>query len=1091
MSIFESPNWYRALTLRERVTLLRSRSPNDSGLSLGSFSTGEDDPRTVVLASLMDGASENHLTCSEIPPDELILAARLPAEVIQSLSPAPPLWLKELSRVFEPVALDPVFAPKRNGIHAFLNLIAPLLADAYTRLARSIEVELDGHTRHPVDESAVVAQCARNLEPRLLGLISRTLVLEMNVARLQGTLDGETGEERFRHYAHGLNDTHTATGLLHEYPVMARLVVENINYWLQYSLEIVRHLCGDWPELAPLLASGAGPLKVTSINSLGSDSHREGRTVAIVGFSSGDSVVYKPRRLKTDIHWNALLSWVTERKASADFYTPWVLSRDTYGWTAFAARSDCDTGEQIRRFYYRQGGYLALLYSIEAVDLHYENVVAAGEYPVIVDVEALFHPRLQRTESGQALAAVADSIENSVLRVGLLPLPGSITDDHLQNNLGGLADVEGVEYPMPVPAWSGIGLDDMKATRRTVKLGKQKNHPGLHDASVKAIDYTEDIVDGFQAVYRLMSSHRDDLLTEDGPLQAFAGDETRAVLRSTRIYGAILRDSFHPDVLRDAFDRDLVLAHLSGRSRRGQNMGAVVCSEYHDLQRCDIPLFTTRPQERGLRDSTGRLEPNFFAESGLNRSRSRLGQLDENDLARQVWLIRASLSCSSASEGEVDSATHRLPVTPKGTDSQSGEATSLEEKSLELARVVGDRLEQLALVRGNNANWLTLSRMSTDTWRVIPAGIDLYNGVAGISLFLAYLFEATGDDRYRELAERAVLNLELQIREAEPSRIGIGGFEGLGGVLYTLSHVASLWDSSELIRWANELVGMIPERIAQDRTLDLIDGAAGCIAGLRALLSVSPSERIVSVAIACGDHLLNKAVFANGYLTWPAERMGGQALTGFAHGAAGFAWALMELAKLSGRSRFHEAALSVLEYERHVYSAREMNWPDLRSVDHLQSEGQRSNPSFGVAWCHGAAGIGLSRLSMLPAHDATTLRAEIETALRTTRRRGFGFNHSLCHGDMGNLELFVVANESFGGRRRASEVETLARRIILDIEQRGWLTGNPLHVETPGLMTGIAGIGYGLLRLWNSAQVPSMLSLALPLRQPTNGKLKG
>jgi hypothetical protein len=39
-----------------------------------------------------------------------------------------------------------------------------------------------------------------------------------------------------------------------------------------------------------------------------------------------------------------------------------------------------------------------------------------------------------------------------------------------------------------------------------------------------------------------------------------------------------------------------------------------------------------------------------------------------------------------------------------------------------------------------------------------------------------------------------------------------------------------------------------------------------------------------------------------------------------------------------------------------------------------------------------------------------------------------------------------------------------------------------LAVETPGLMTGLAGIGYGLLRLAVPTRVPSVLVLEGPVR---------
>jgi lantibiotic modifying enzyme len=51
-----------------------------------------------------------------------------------------------------------------------------------------------------------------------------------------------------------------------------------------------------------------------------------------------------------------------------------------------------------------------------------------------------------------------------------------------------------------------------------------------------------------------------------------------------------------------------------------------------------------------------------------------------------------------------------------------------------------------------------------------------------------------------------------------------------------------------------------------------------------------------------------------------------------------------------------------------------------------------------TAWCHGAPGIGFSRLKSLGHLDNPEIREEIDTALVTTLEQGFGHDHSLCHG---------------------------------------------------------------------------------------------
>ena len=44
----------------------------------------------------------------------------------------------------------------------------------------------------------------------------------------------------------------------------------------------------------------------------------------------------------------------------------------------------------------------------------------------------------------------------------------------------------------------------------------------------------------------------------------------------------------------------------------------------------------------------------------------------------------------------------------------------------------------------------------------------------------------------------------------------------------------------------------------------------------------------------------------------------------------------------------------------------------------------------------------------------------------------------------------------------------------------GWICANPVGVESPGLMTGLAGIGHELLRLAEPDRVPSVLVLEPP-----------
>jgi len=365
-------------------------------------------------------------------------------------------------------------------------------------------------------------------------------------------------------------------------------------------------------------------------------------------------------------------------------------------------------------------------------------------------------------------------------------------------------------------------------------------------------------------------------------------------------------------------------------------------------------------------------------------------------------------------------------------------------------------------------------------WSLSPLALDLYDGLPGVTLFLAYLGAITQESRYSTLAQTALSTMRRQWERLKSSINWIGGFDGWGGAIYTLTHLGVLWDDPALLAEAEAAVEPLLPLIEQDEQFDITAGAAGCIGSLINLYRCSPSERILAAAIKCGDHLIARAQSMEHGIGWIVPGIAKKPLTGFSHGAAGIAWAFLELAALIDAERFRTAALSAITYERSLFSAEEGNWPDLRELKISEPAVNDGHKYFMTAWCHGAPGIGLARLQCLRHLDDRQSRAEIDTALKTTLAEGFGSNHSLCHGDLGNLELLLQASEILGDPQLRSQTNRLAGAILDSISKYGWLCGNPLGVESPGLMTGLAGIGYGLLRLAEPKRVPSVLVLEPP-----------
>src|SRR5207247_6913606 len=98
-----------------------------------------------------------------------------------------------------------------------------------------------------------------NLMEPLVQMVSRTLVLEMHVARLQGELEGDTADARFRSFVERLRDPEAAVALLEEYPVLARQLAIAVDQWVETNLELLQRLGADWPAIRTAHCAGQDP----------------------------------------------------------------------------------------------------------------------------------------------------------------------------------------------------------------------------------------------------------------------------------------------------------------------------------------------------------------------------------------------------------------------------------------------------------------------------------------------------------------------------------------------------------------------------------------------------------------------------------------------------------------------------------------------------------------------------------------------------------------------------------------------------------------------------------------------------------------
>ncbi|MFY9824463.1 MAG: type 2 lanthipeptide synthetase LanM family protein, partial [Thermoanaerobaculia bacterium] len=816
-----------------------------------------------------------------------------------------------------------------------------------------------------------------------------------------------------------------------------------------------------------------GPL--TALGGGAGDRHRRGRAVRILSFASGARLVYKPRSLAVEAHFQELLAWVNAQGsdfASLGFRTLAVLDREDHGWMEFAAAEPCQTPAEVARFHERLGGLLAVLYSLAATDCHYENLIAAGEHPVVVDLESLFHPQIQRGKQARPHEDLRSQFAlHSVLRVGLLPFQVGQRDGFEGVDISGVAAVAGQPTPEKVIQWTGTGTDEMRVVRDRAIMDGGQNRPVLDGQPVQVALYRDEMARGFATVYRLLASRRDELRRE---LARFADDPVRVVLRPTQIYGLLLQESFHPDYLRDPRDRDRLFDRLGLEVESQPVLARVIAAEHRDLDEGDVPSFSTLPSSHDLWTSRGEVVPDFLEEPSFELVGRRLELLGEEDLRRQLWLLRLSLGTLLLNRDDLEWTSY----TPD-TNAPRLSSAALRESLIRHARAVGDWFAEMAVREGDYASWIGLEYRDK-RWSLEPTPEDLYAGLPGIALFLGFLGEIARDPAATRLARAALATLLLQLETWTGDGKGpasIGAFQGWGGTVWTFAHLGRLWQDREILAAGERIVELVPPLLAEDRDLDLVGGSAGAILGLLALHQASgPSgaTRALEVAIQCGERLLGFAESWGPGLGWRTRMASERPLAGISHGVGGIALALTQLGAVTGDRRFLDAGLAGFAGEREQF------WTDLDRL--LRAAGGEKPPpesTVAVAWCYGTPGVGLTRLRAYPYarsdEERTALRQEISQAVRRTLARGPGQNHCLCHGDLGNLDFLCQAQAAFPDPELAADVHRFQEIVLASLDRDGWLCGTRGSIESPGLMNGFAGIGLGLLRLAEPGRVPSVL----------------
>lgn len=959
-------------------------------------------------------------------------------------------WVEHLGQVmssprFRALAEDP---NRRREIAAERGLGAivwPFVDDAEIRALASFEaLKARGINLDPVRATAAFRNYIDDL---LCRWAMPSAGLAINIARVEGLLIGETPEDRAVDFADqllvlGSRDVHVG-----HFPMLDRMLAEVSLNAIEANKVLLRHLESDLPDLRH--AFDLGTRALSGIRFGFGDPHMKGKTVAILAFEDR-RVVYKPRSLSTDSAFYAVLDWLRPRVPLAPSSMR-IIDRGDHGWAEFIAYAECQTPDEVKDCYRRMGVLVAALHACCGSDIHHENVICRGADPFIVDLEALLTSLPKDvTAAGTFESAMTQARHTSVLATGYLPSPLVMEGGMFDLSAGGAVSEQ--VSPIQGMKLGGTRRDDVHAEPSQLSFQPLENVPRLAGVVHPVMDYADEFCESFADAYRALAAG---WATDDfgnGPLSLFRSMKTRWVARGTLRYAEMLRKARLPTHMRDACDFETAFSPLWLEASNLPYLERLIPSELADMWHGDIPFFVARADSRDLETPTGQVIAGFFAKTGYELLLERLSHLNERDLRHQIDVIRTSFRSSILKGGPDQPDDHVEPA--------SWDSTGNLGRYLAAAEEIGDQIVRSAITIDGLPFWMTHNSGGTDFYFGGYAQSELYDGVAGIGVFLGELHKATGSPRFRKAAAACLSAVRGAFGEGPAKRIG--AYSGLAGLIYADARISDCLgeDRGEHL---NVQLGRLIARAPTDEGLDIIEGAAGVIlVALEMAQTNALSDAAMATARAYGDRLVETAVRCDGTARWEPGSVK-RALTGLAHGTTGIAYALAELAAASGDELYAQLADEALAFDETTFDTGAGIWADLREDTPTSS-----------AWCHGPPGmtLALNRIRRHKRQSSPALNARIEAGLRWTKAHGAGGSHCLCHGALGNAEVFLAC-----GEQHHPWAHGLAEQALVERELEGrWRGGIASFEAHPGLMVGSAGVGLQFLRL-RDPTIPSVLAL--------------
>lgn len=867
-----------------------------------------------------------------------------------------------------------------------------------------------------------------HLAKEFVQISSKTLVYDLHEQKNKYDFEGATSSERFVYYMKKrFGSKSSIVEFYEDYPVLFRLLTERVLFHVENYKEFIEAIQQSLPDFKTKFSISA-PYQLSGISVGAGDSHGKGKTVVLFDMN-GQRFAFKYKDLEIGERFNDFLFYL-EKQTGKRFIKIKRITNIRYCIEEFVPSQECKTIDEIRKYYHRFGEYVALAYLLCGNDFHYENVIAHGGFPVLIDIETLIQNDSPIKRSDNPYIQLSVKKYSSVLGSALLPFKAY--ENRIEPLVEGVAKGKGISISAfdgskQKSPYKGLSLvnentDEVRFEYIEYELNGSNNIPIYGGKEVNAEQYKSEVVKGFDEICQYFMDNTDEVVLKMEDI--FSNVVVRNVIKTTQKYVDMLGYGYHPKCMKNYVEREKLFENLWAFEYKNKS---AILPEIKDLLVDDVPIFFNNTSSRSLITSDRGLITDYYERTAIERVKEIILNFDEKEHAYQRLRLELSLGI------------HKM-----------------QKEAIKLGTTVDEVLESIMTILYRRAkfdkeeNFVAFEDFIYEldgTLDYDALKIEFYDGLSGIYLFVLYYAKNNPDSKahiLKSALEKSVFKMPKKKEKNPP----ISAYDGKYSVLYPLYHKYKLERNMEDLLLVEKLLADLADEIDQNVKADWINGVSGLIQVLLGYYKLT--KRL---------HFLEKAEMLSKVLDKREVKF-----CGFAHGFSGIIYASYSLYCKTGNEEHINRVKEYLKLENQYFDGNV--WKDLR-------EGKNSL-SY---WCHGTVGIGLTRLYLLKCgFDDEQVREDLLNCLNNVMAAEIK-DAGICHGNMGRfLFLKEVQESKIVPEAIQKKLDVLLSEIRQNIFDHGVKIDSFEGESVLGLMTGITGVGYGLLKEMDPS-VPNILGL--------------